>query len=282
MLAAIRVNRSGAACKGIRVTIIAVMNQKGGVGKTTTVINLGAYLSEMGKSVLVVDCDPQGNATGSLGRGDAAVGLYDVLLDGVPADHAVAGASVAGLSLLASTIDLTGAEIEMAPLEGRMECLRTALAVIDDTFDYILLDCPPSLGLLTLNALAASECVLVPVQSEYLALEGLARLMTTLERVRSHSNARLRILGLLMTMVDARTMLSQQVSDEVRRHYPDLTFRTVIPRNVRLGEAPSFGVSIREYDPQSRGARAYRDLASEVIERTRPDHDAFETRVGAE
>ncbi|HLJ66802.1 MAG TPA: AAA family ATPase [Chloroflexota bacterium] len=245
----------------------AVVNQKGGVGKTTTVINLGAYLGALGSKVLLVDCDPQANTTGGLGMNGVACGLYDVLADAVPAAHAIVRTSVEGVDLLPSTAELTGAEIELLDCEDRTGLLRAALDGLQSWYSYILLDCPPSLGLLTLNALVAADAVLVPVQCEYLALEGLVRLMDTIDRVRTRANPDLRILGLLMTMYDGRTMLSHQVAGEVRRHYPRLTFETVIPRNVRLGEAPSFGQPILRYDPASRGAQAYQALAREVVAR---------------
>jgi chromosome partitioning protein len=245
----------------------AVANQKGGVGKTTTVVNLGAYLAASGARVLLVDCDPQGNTTGGFGLADVTYGLYDALLDGVPADHAIARCVTDGVDLLPSSPELAGAEIELLDADDRMKRLRAILEPVRDWYDYILIDCPPSLGVLTLNALVAADAVLVPVQCEYLALEGLVRLMGTIERVRGRANPGLRILGLVMTMYDGRTMLSHQVAAEVRKHYPRLTFETVIPRNVRLSEAPSFGQSIRTYDSSSRGAHAYRALAQEVLAR---------------
>lgn len=249
------------------MTVVAVVNQKGGVGKTTTVINLGACLGAAGERILLVDCDPQGNTTGGLGLGTATCGLYDVLIDDVPATHAVMRTRTPGVDLMPSTPELAGSELELLDIEERTGRLREVLEPLRGWYRYILLDCPPSLGLITLNALVAADDVLVPVQCEYLALEGLARLMATLDRVRAQANPSLRILGLLMTMYDARTMLSHQVTAEVRRHYPTLTFETVIPRNVRLSEAPSFGQSILEYDPASRGAQAYRALAGEVAGR---------------
>ena len=250
------------------MTVFAIVNQKGGVGKTTTAVNLGAYLAAPEAQVLLVDADPQGNTTGGLGLESVTCGLYDVLVDGVPAEHAIVRTATPGMDLLSSTDDLSGAEVELLDLDRRSDRLREGLGPVRDRYQYILIDCPPALGLLTINALVAADGVLVPVQCEYLALEGLARLMGTLDRVRKQANPRLRILGLAMTMYDGRTMLSHQVAAEVRRHYPGLTFETVIPRNVRLSEAPSFGLSIREYDPSSRGARAYASLAQEVRERT--------------
>lgn len=249
------------------VTVFAVTNQKGGVGKTTTVLNLGAYLGALGKRVLLVDCDPQANTTNGLGQTPTTRGLYDALLFGLPVQDAILLTSSPGVDLLPACYELSGAEIDLLDFEHPNGVLNDVLADVRDRYDYILLDCPPSLGILTVNALVAAEAVLVPVQCEYLALEGLARLMNTLERVRAQSNPRLRIFGLLMTMYDPRTTLSQQVAEEVRRHYPRLTFETVIPRNVRLGEAPSFGKSILDYDPSSRGAQAYQALAVEVTSR---------------
>lgn len=250
------------------MTVFAVANQKGGVGKTTTVVNVGAYLGALGKKVLLVDCDAQANTTNGLGQTPTTRGLYEVLLYGLPAQDAVVWTSSPCVDLLPACYELAGAEIELLDSEQPNAVLKNALANLRDRYDYIFLDCPPSLGLLTVNALVAADAVLVPVQCEYLALEGLARLMNTLERVRAQSNPRLRIFGLVMTMYDPRTTLSQQVAEEVRRHYPRLTFETVIPRNVRLGEAPSFGKSILDYDPYSRGAQAYQSLAVEVASRS--------------
>lgn len=249
------------------MTIFAVANQKGGVGKTTTVVNLGAYLGALGSRVLLVDCDPQANTTNGLGLRPSTGGLYDVLAGAVPVPDAVEHTSTRGVDLLPATVELAGAEVELLEEEHPEQLLREALDEVRRSYDYILLDCPPSLGLLTVNALVAADAVLVPVQCEYLALEGLARLTTTIERVRAQSNPRLRIFGLVMTMYDSRTNLSHQVAEEVRRHYPTLTFETVIPRNVRLSEAPSFGQTILDYDPLSRGAEAYQELAMEVTSR---------------
>lgn len=249
------------------MTIFAVANQKGGVGKTTTVVNLGAYLGALGASVLLVDCDAQANTTGFLGVPADGPGLYDVLLEGVPAEGAIVRTTTKGVDLLPATPDLAAADIELLHHERPNSILLEALAPVRDRYAYVFLDCPPSLGLMTVNALVAADAVLVPVQCEYLALEGLARLMNTLERIRAQSNPRLQVFGLVMTMFDGRTVLSHQVADEVRKHYPSLTFRTVIPRNVRLSEAPSFGRSILDYDPYSRGAEAYQALAMEVASR---------------
>jgi chromosome partitioning protein len=249
------------------VTVLAVVNQKGGVGKTATATNLAAYLGALGARVLLVDCDPQANSTNCLGQRPTAGGLYNVLVRGRAASEVLLPNAARGVDVLPATPDLTGAEIELLDVDDPERRLLTVLAPLRSRYPYIFLDCPPSLGLLTLNALVAADAVLVPVQCEYLALEGLARLMDTLERVRARSNPDLRILGLVMTMYDARTTLSYQVAEEVRRHYPSLIFETVIPRNVRLGEAPSFGQSILEYDPYSRGAQAYQSLALEVSSR---------------
>ncbi|HEX8918259.1 MAG TPA: ParA family protein [Chloroflexota bacterium] len=246
---------------------LAAVNQKGGVGKTTTVVNLGAYLGALNSRVLLVDCDPQANTTSALGQKPRTGSLHDVLHGQAAANDVIIQTGTNGVDLLPSSPELAGSEIELLEEKDARGALKEALATMWQAYDYVLLDCPPSLGLLTVNALVAADEVLIPVQCEYLALEGLARLLDTLERVRSQWNPTLAIFGLVMTMYDGRTVLSQQVANDVRRHYPRLTFETVIPRNVRLGEAPSFGQSILEYDPLSRGAEAYQALAMEVAAR---------------
>ncbi len=249
--------------------IVAIANQKGGVGKTTTAVNLAACLAEAeGRDVLLVDADPQGNATSGVGFDKARVtdSIYDVLIEGLPAERAIARTKVQGLSLLASTIDLAGAEIELVPLIARETRLSRALEPERERYDFIVIDCPPSLGLLTLNALTAADSVLIPIQCEYYALEGLTQLLSTIRLVQRNLNHDLQIEGVLLTMFDGRTNLSIEVADEVKRYFRDRVFGTVIPRNVRLSEAPGHGLPIVHYDPSSRGAEVYRDLAKELIE----------------
>ncbi len=247
-------------------TIIALANQKGGVGKTTTAINLGAGLAGLGKRVLILDFDPQANSTAGLGMrpAEGAATSYDVVVGGLRADGVVAQTTIENLSIIPATPALAGAEVELVPMMAREFRLKRALETVRDAFDYILIDCPPSLGLLTVNSLAAADEVIIPVQCEYLALEGLSQLTSTLELVRRNLNPSLKLRGLLLTMFDARTNLSQQVADEVRAHFPQ-TFRTVIPRSVRLSEAPSHGLSIFQYDGSSRSAKSYGELAAEVV-----------------
>ena len=247
--------------------IVAVANQKGGVGKSTTAINLGAYLAMEGKRVLVVDLDPQSNATSGLGITQQQDGsqIYDVLVNEVPIEDIIVNTSTEGLDLAPSSLRLAGAEVELVSVFSREGRLAKSLEPIRGGYDIILVDCPPSLGLLTVNALAAADEVLIPIQCEYYALEGLVLLLRTIEKIRVYLNPDLRIGGILLTMHDARTNISKQVMDEVRNQYPNETFITVIPRNVRLSEAPSYGQPISQYDPQSRGAEAYRSLAKEVI-----------------
>jgi chromosome partitioning protein len=249
-------------------TIYAIANQKGGVGKTTTAVNVAACIAAAGYETLVVDVDPQGNATVGLGvsREDSP-GVYDVLAGDVPAVDAVRPTGVEHLSILVSTPDLAGATMELPRLAGSETRLRDALEPLRDEFEFILLDCPPSLGPLTVNALVAAERVIVPVQTEYFALEGLAGLLDTLSLIQRELNPRLTVAGMLLTMHDARTKLAQDVEREVREHFPALVFDTVIPRNVRLGEAPSSGVPVIHHDPHCAGSEAYFELAKEVAAR---------------
>jgi len=247
--------------------IVAIANQKGGVGKSTTAINLGAYLAMEGKRILVVDLDPQSNATSGIGVGQhsSEQQIYDVLVNEVPLEEIIVHTSTEGLDLAPSSLRLAGAEVELVSLYSREGRLSKSLEPVKENYDIILVDCPPSLGLLTVNALAAADEVLIPIQCEYYALEGLVLLLRTIEKIRVYLNPELRIGGILLTMHDARTNISKQVMEEVRKQYPNETFITVIPRNVRLSEAPSYGQPISQYDPLSRGAQAYQSLAKEVI-----------------
>jgi chromosome partitioning protein len=249
--------------------VIALANQKGGVGKTTTAVSLAGELARRGLKVLLIDSDPQGNATTSLGiaKGDLQATTYDLLMGTVPAEEALMSSGRERFDLAPADQDLAGAEIELTTAERRERRLTLALGAVRERYDYVLIDCPPSLGLLTLNALCAADGVIIPLQCEYLALEGLAQLKATLDRVRDGLNPTLRILGVVMTMYDGRTNLAQQVVDEVQRHFPRLIFRTLIPRSIRLSEAPSHGKLILEYDPQGRSAHAYAALADEVLQR---------------
>lgn len=247
----------------------SLVNQKGGVGKTTTAINLGAYLAEMNQKVLIVDLDPQANATSCLGINHTEIesGTYDALIGRVPVTASTLHNPKLGLSLLPSSSALAGAHVELVGLPDRETLLRRALSSIDGRYDYILIDCPPSLGLLTVNGLlAATSGILIPIQCEYLALEGLTQLLQTLRRVQAGIYPELTIRGLLLTMYDSRTNLARDVVEEVRRHFPGIVFTTVIPRTVRLAEAPSHGLPILAYDPQSTGAKAYHLLAKEILE----------------
>ncbi len=248
--------------------IIAVSNQKGGVGKTTTAVNLSACLAEAGRRVLLVDCDPQGNASSGLGRpGEAEKSIYQVLIDQLDPSQAIVESCCPGLFVLPASIELAGAEIELVGLPGRENMLKGALAGVSQGYDYVLIDCPPSLGLLTLNAMTAAHSVLVPIQCEYYALEGVGQLMNTLNLVRRRMNPGLQVEGVLLTMLDGRTNLGIQVVQEVKKYFKDRVFSTIVPRNVRLGEAPSHGLPIHMYDARCPGTVAYRELAQEVIER---------------
>jgi chromosome partitioning protein len=246
--------------------VISIANQKGGVGKTTTAVNLGAALAEMGYRVLVVDLDPQGNATTGLGISHRNVegSIYDVIMNDTPVDDCVEPTSVKNLFVCPATIDLAGAEIELVPAFSRELKLKRALQGARDDYDFTLIDCPPSLGLLTVNGLAASDDVVVPIQCEYYALEGLGQLLRNVALVKSNLNPDLDVRGIVLTMYDARTRLAVQVEREVREHFGDKVYRTVVPRTVRISEAPSFGEPIIVFDATSRGAVAYRELAKEV------------------
>ncbi len=249
--------------------IVALANQKGGVGKTTTAVNLGAALVGLGKRVLLIDLDPQANATSHLGyrRGVIEQSVYNVLVGRAPIRQATLHTTRLHLDLLPAITELAGAEVEMVGMMAREQLLSKALAPVTERYDYILLDPPPSLGLLTVNALTAADGIIVPIQAEYLALEGLAQLINTLNLVQEQLNPELEILGLLITMYDARTNLAAGVAADIRSHYPDKVFDTHIPRNVRLSEAPSHGSTIFELDPRSSGAEAYAKLAGEVLSR---------------
>lgn len=248
--------------------IIAVANQKGGVGKTTTNVNLGACLARLGKHILTVDIDPQGNTTSGLGveKETLKSSVYEVMIDNVPIREAIVHTMVEGLDLLPSNINLVGAEIEMTSMIAREHILKGCLDQIREEYDFILIDCPPSLGLLTLNALTAADKVLVPIQCEFFALEGLSQLINTVGLVSQRLNPSLSMEGVVMTMYDPRTNLSQQVVAEVKKYFQSKVYETMIPRNVRLGEAPSFGLPIMIYDPNCSGAKAYMSLAQEVID----------------
>ncbi|MFC5589970.1 ParA family protein [Sporosarcina soli] len=247
--------------------IIAVANQKGGVGKTTTSVNLSACLAHIGKKVLLIDTDPQGNATSGVGvnKGDVQKCIYDILIDDADVHEVIRKTKMENLDIIPATISLAGAEIELVSTISREVRMKHAIQEVKDRYDYIIIDCPPSLGLLTINALTASDSILIPVQCEYYALEGLSQLLSTIRLVQKHLNESLTIDGVLLTMFDARTNLGIQVIDEVKKYFQDKVYRTIIPRNVRLSEAPSHGEPIIIYDARSRGAEVYLELAKEVV-----------------
>ncbi|MGI6697812.1 MAG: ParA family protein [Clostridiales bacterium] len=248
--------------------VIAVFNQKGGVGKTTTNVNLSACIAVRGKKVLVVDIDPQGNTTSGLGidKKELKKTIYDVLIGTAKAEEVITQTAVENLSIIPSSVQLAGAEIELTGFEEREKMLKKALEGIKDEYQYVFIDCPPSLGLLTINALAAADSVLIPIQCEYYALEGVGQLMNTIWLVQRGLNPDLKVEGVVLSMFDGRTNLSIQVVDEVKRYFKGMVYTTIIPRNVRLAEAPSYGVPILMYDPKSKGAEAYEELADEFIE----------------
>ena len=247
--------------------IIAIANQKGGVGKTTTAVNLSACLGVKGKKVLVIDIDPQGNTTSGLGidKNSVKSSIYDTIINEVPIEDTMIETQIIGLFLSPSNINLAGAEVELVSVLSRETRLKFALDEIENKFDFIVIDCPPSLGLLTVNALTAADTILVPIQCEYYALEGLSQLMNTVKIVQKHLNKTLRVEGVVLTMFDARTNLSIQVVEEVKKYFGNKVYRTIIPRNVRLSEAPSYGLPIILYDAKSKGAECYMELAEEVI-----------------
>ena len=246
--------------------IISVANQKGGVGKTTTTVNLSTILAKKGKKVLLIDTDPQGNATSGLGVSkDVELSVYDILIGDTEFDETLQETAIKNLKVCPSNMSLAGAEVQLVSMMSREQRLKTKLDKIKDQYDYILIDCPPSLGLVTLNAFTASDSVLIPVQCEYFALEGLGQLLNTVNLVKKHLNKNLEIEGALLTMYDARTNLSNQVVKEVKKYFEDKVYKTVIPRNVRLSEAPSYGMPITVYDPRSKGAKAYEKFAKELL-----------------
>lgn len=258
--------------KGVVVMskVYAIANQKGGVGKTTTNINLGANLAKLGKKVLTIDIDPQGNTTSGLGfakeSGDL-LSIYDVLINGANIKDAIAKTQVENLDIVTSNLQLAGAEVELVNMNSREFILRNAIEGIRDNYDFIFIDCPPSLGLITINAFTAADGVVVPIQCEFFALEGLTQLLNTIQRVKKAYNSKLEIEGVVLTMFNARTNLSIQVVEEVKKHFKNKLFTTIIPRNVRLGEAPSHGLPIHLYDPKCVGAISYEELAQEFLDR---------------
>ena len=252
--------------------VIAIANQKGGVGKTTTSINLSACVAEKGKKVLLIDIDPQGNATSGLSiNNHDEKSVYDVLVDDIKIEDAIKPTMVKNLHICASNIDLAGAEIELVSLVSRENRLKNAIDRMETNYDYVFIDCPPSLGLITLNAFTAADSVIVPIQCEYYALEGLGQLVNSIKLVKKHLNPDLEIEGVLLTMYDSRTRLSSQVAEEVSKYFGERVFDTVIPRNIRLSEAPSHGLPISMYDPLSKGERTYKKLAKELINKNKEE-----------
>jgi chromosome partitioning protein len=247
--------------------IIAVVNQKGGVGKSTTAINLSAYLALYGKKILLVDIDPQGNSTSGLGidKNTLEKCIYNVLIDGIPMKEVLQKTEIENLQVIPATIQLAGAEIEMVPKDRREYIFKGAIGEIASEYDYVLIDCPPSLGLLTINALVGADSLIIPIQCEYYALEGVSQLLSTVQLVQKKLNPELEIEGVLLTMFDARTNLSIQVVEEVKKYFRNKIYRAIIPRNVRLSEAPSYGKPIPIYDPKSKGAEVYEELAKELM-----------------
>ena len=246
--------------------IVAIANQKGGVGKTTTTINLSTILAKKGKKVLMVDTDPQGNATSGLGaEKDAEFSTYDILVSDVEIKDAIQDTIIKNLKICPANMNLAGAEVELVSMMSREQRLKEKLDLVKEKFDYIFIDCPPSLGLITLNSFTASNSVLIPIQCEYFALEGLGQLLNTINLVKKHLNKNIKIEGALLTMYDIRTNLSNQVVKEVKRYFENKVYKTVIPRNVRLSEAPSYGMPITEYDPRSKGAKSYMKFAKEFL-----------------
>jgi chromosome partitioning protein len=250
-------------------TIITIANQKGGVGKTTTAVNMTAALAVLGSKVLLIDNDPQGNATSGLGieRGELKNSIYDVLINEIAIKDVLQPTLIKNLDIVPAKMELAGAEVELVSIKAREKKLKNALMGVVADYDFLFIDCPPSLGLLTLNALTAAQSVLIPIQCEYYALEGLGQLINTIQLVARHLNPRLQINGVLLTMFDGRTNLAIQVVDEVKKHFGSQVYKTIIPRNVRLSEAPSHGQPVIVYDPKSRGAEVYMELAREVLER---------------
>lgn len=246
--------------------VVSIANQKGGVGKTTTTVNLGTILAKRGKKVLLIDADPQGNATSGLGiEKEIEFSTYDILANETTMKQAIQDTAIKNLKICPSNINLAGAEVELVSMMSREQRLKEKIEEVKEEFDYILIDCPPSLGLITLNSFTASNSVLIPVQCEYFALEGLGQLLNTVNLVKKHLNKELQVEGALLTMYDMRTNLSNQVVKEVKKYFDDKVYKTVIPRNVRLSEAPSYGMPITEYDPRSKGAKSYLKFAKEFL-----------------